>query len=160
MTAAVIELHLRGEWIAATRRETQRLLAENTSADDLGPCVDAFLETIASIERTWKRFLDMLGTTGLSMSFTNETIQAMRPVLGNARDLLRELHEHAPHRRTELESAGQTLTHIEKNLQAIESTPVPEIDPERLRKGMEEAVRGEGEDAEALLLRFAQTGSL
>jgi hypothetical protein len=160
MTTAALTFRLGGEWIAATRRETQKLLDERVSEDELAPCVDAFLETVASIDRAWQRFIEMLKTVGLPSQFTGEVVQSMRSLLGDTRKLLHDLQEHAGNRHADLDAAGAMFDRIEQNLEAIESTPIPEVDPERVRRGLEEAARGEGEDVEDLLMRFARTGRL
>jgi hypothetical protein len=160
LAAITLGFQLRGEWLTATRKTAQAALASG-AVDTLDPCIDGFIENAVSLERQWTHFLDRLQGTGLSTERVAEIIAALRSPLETARQLLSELLQHAPHRRADLESPQRMLQRVERGLAAFAPILQPmQPDLERVQRGLDEAARGEGEDAGDLLRRYLQTGRL
>lgn len=160
LSASSLDFRLRGEWLSATLKTAQDAVARG-AADALDPCVDGFLENTASFARLYDSFLDRLRSTGLPTDRVADTVAALRFPLDTGRRLLEELTKHASHRRADLENAHRSLDRIERGLVAFAPVLEPmKPDLDLIRRGLEEAARGEGEDSGDLLRRYLQSGRL
>jgi hypothetical protein len=166
MSAAVVGFRLREEWAAATLREAREAAqVEAVLVRVEASLLEASSVLVGAIVNTWTRYLARLERTGAP---AGEVAKVAQHTAAGARDthevlaLLRRL-ENRSGRLQEVDDLMAVLDRVAREAESVRhasEAPLPPLDLERTRRGIEQMERGEGEDVETILARVRAGGAV
>jgi hypothetical protein len=163
-----LDLRLPARFAAVTLEEAQEVVdAARTAGQPLDvplrPVATTLVGVATSLEEFWRRTVENLESAGAWTPALQVTARSTRETLDRMHDLAVLLRENTQSYQASVHQAAEILARIDAALKPIEellARPEPPPNLEAIDRGLAEMERGEGEDAEAVLQRFLQTGRL